>query len=106
MTYLPRFADASEALQYPLPEAAVRGTSGSRVAGRLSSVWRSIRGIIDSMADHYVASAMYEALSRLSDEELHRRGLSRVNLACDIRAACRCDRDRHHDLDRGQARTL
>jgi hypothetical protein len=36
------------------------------------------------MADHYAAAAMYEQLSRLSDAELQRRGLSRSTLARDV----------------------
>jgi hypothetical protein len=103
MTYLPRRVDDQEALPYPLAEAALRGRSGSRLAARLSSVWRRIRVIVDTMADHYVASAMYEALSRLSDEELNRRGLSRVNLALDVGTICRRHRPAS-GLDRDQAR--
>jgi hypothetical protein len=35
-------------------------------------------------ADHYAAAALYEQLNRLSDAELHRRGLSRNALARNI----------------------
>jgi hypothetical protein len=106
MTCLPRFVNDQEALPYPLAEAALDGASGAWLAARLSSLWRRIRGIVDTMADHYVASAMYEALSRLSDEELHRRGLSRVDLARDVRAVCRRDRCQDQVLDQDQARAL
>jgi len=38
-----------------------------------------------STCTHYMAAAaMYEQLSGLSDAELHRRGLSRANLAQDV----------------------
>jgi hypothetical protein len=42
----------------------------------------------DTCADYYAAAAMYEQLSRLSDAELARRGLSRATLARDVRAQC------------------
>jgi hypothetical protein len=35
-------------------------------------------------ADALAAAAVYEHLSKLSDAELHRRGLSRSTLACDV----------------------
>jgi hypothetical protein len=41
------------------------------------------------MADYYAAATMYEELYRLSDAELHRRGLSRIDLARDILARVR-----------------
>jgi hypothetical protein len=39
---------------------------------------------IETCADYYAALAMYEGLSRLSDAELHRRGLTRGSLARDV----------------------
>jgi hypothetical protein len=48
---------------------------------RISSIARSIADCIKVMAEHYAAAAMYEQLSRLSDAELQRRGLSRATLA-------------------------
>jgi hypothetical protein len=57
------------------------GTSGRRgLLGRLSD-W------VKTCADYYAASAMYEELSRLSDAELHRRGLTRESLARHVCAA-------------------
>lgn len=44
-------------------------------------------------ADYYAAAALYDQLSRLSDAELQRRGLSRDTLARDITRAC----DRTYD---------
>jgi hypothetical protein len=35
-------------------------------------------------ADALAAAAVYEHLSKLSDAELHRRGLSRSTLACHV----------------------
>ena len=45
-------------------------------------------GWIRTAANYYAAAALYEQLSRLSDSELKRRGLSRANLAHDVVAAC------------------
>ena len=42
----------------------------------------------ETCADYYAAAALYDALSRLSDAELYRRGLSRDTLARDISQAC------------------
>jgi len=42
------------------------------------SVW------INTCADYWAAAATYEQLSRLSDADLHHRGLSRTDLARDI----------------------
>ena len=39
---------------------------------------------VRACADHYAAAGLYERLSRLSDTELHRRGLSRDALAKNI----------------------
>jgi hypothetical protein len=48
---------------------------------------------IDAIADHYAAWAAYEQLSRLSEAELRRRGLSREMLARDaLLTRCRAAR--------------
>jgi hypothetical protein len=47
----------------------------------------SIGVCIDTMADYYAAATIYEQLSRLSDAELRRRGLSRANLGREVVAA-------------------
>ena len=58
--------------------------------GSIKSLAQFLATWANSCADYYAAAAMYEQLSRLSDAELHRRGLSRDTLARD---ACRaCDR--------------
>jgi hypothetical protein len=54
------------------------------------SVWLKSLGLrivawADYCADCWTAAAMYEQLSRLSDAELARRGLSRGTLAHDVR---------------------
>jgi hypothetical protein len=43
---------------------------------------------IDTCADYYAAAAIYEHLSKLSEAELNRRGLSRTTLASDIARVC------------------
>jgi hypothetical protein len=76
--------------QFPMSEAGPAVSSGARrlaLAARLSSMARRIGGYIDTMADFYAAATVYEQLSGLSDAELHRRGLSRADLARDILAA-------------------
>ena len=63
--------------------------SGLPLAGQISSIASGIADCIKVMADHYTAAAKYEQLSRFSDAELQRRGLSRATLARDVLAACR-----------------
>jgi len=54
---------------------------------------RQVAEWIGTAADYYSAAGMYEQLSGLSEAELHRRGLSRADVA---RAACvACDRKNH-----------
>jgi hypothetical protein len=43
---------------------------------------------VATCADYYQAAALYDDLSRLSDAELHRRGLSRATLAWDLSQDC------------------
>lgn len=59
--------------------------------GRLRSMGTRIATWLAACADYYDAAAQYEQLSRFSDAELQRRGLSRDTLARDVCAAC--DRD-------------
>lgn len=47
---------------------------------------------IEVCAGYYAATAIYEQLSRLSDAELQRRGLTRASLARDVCAVA----DRSH----------
>src|SRR5262245_32815190 len=88
MSSFPRIPGAHDALGYPPAEIAPLRTGGSPLIRCLSALGRWIRDALDAMADHYAAMAMYEQLSRLSDAELRRRGLSRDHLARDIRTAC------------------
>jgi hypothetical protein len=68
-----------------LPSA---GAVGRLFAMRIATIgWRIGEGI-EAMADYHAAAAMYGTLSRLSDAELRRRGLSRHTLARAVCAAC------------------
>jgi hypothetical protein len=67
-----------------LPSAGAYGW----LAGRLSPLGRLIADAIEALADYSAAAARYEQLSRLSDAELGRRGLSRNSLAREVCAAC------------------
>ena len=68
-------------------EQALRTAGGFPLKKQISSVVRRIADYIDTMAAYYAAAAIYEQLSRLSDAELQRRGLSRENLARAVIAA-------------------
>jgi hypothetical protein len=57
-------------------------------ANRVSSLGTRVADWLATAADYYTAAAVYEQLSRLSDGELQRRGLSRATLASDICQAC------------------
>jgi hypothetical protein len=67
------------------------GTGKCTASGRsIDRLFRSIRERISvwatTGADYFAAAGAYEDLSRLSDQELHRRGLDRATLA---RFVCR-----------------
>jgi hypothetical protein len=68
--------------------ASPKSSAYTALAGRISSMGRSVADCIKVMADHYAAAVRYEQLSRLSSAELQRRGLSRATLARDVLAAC------------------
>ena len=72
---------------------AVTSATLDGAKARISSAVTSLAAWVETCADYYAAAAIYERLSKLSDAELHRRGLSRATLASDI---CRaCDRTNH-----------
>jgi hypothetical protein len=79
MAYVSQFPSVENALVAP--------THGLRLAARLSSIARRTGEYIDMMADFYAAATLYDELSKLSDAELHRRGLSRETLARDVDTA-------------------
>ncbi len=53
-----------------------------------ASVWSALAAWVRACGDAYVASAIYADLSRLSDAELQRRGLSREDLAREVFKTC------------------
>jgi len=57
------------------------------LVARISSIARWVSDYIEMMASYYAAATMYEQLSKLSDAELQRRGLSRHTLATDVMSA-------------------
>ncbi|MFM9848526.1 MAG: hypothetical protein ACKVP3_15355 [Hyphomicrobiaceae bacterium] len=57
---------------------------GLSITGFIKPVAEHISAWINTCADYWAAAATYEQLSRLSDADLHHRGLSRMNLARDI----------------------
>jgi hypothetical protein len=72
-----------------LPALAARdNASPLRLSDFSSSLGTRIAGWITTAADYYTAATVYEQLSRLSDAELQRRGLSRATLASDIARGC------------------
>jgi hypothetical protein len=68
--------------------AAQDNASPLRLSDFSSSLGTRIADWLATAADYYTAAAVYEQLSRLSDGELQRRGLSRATLASDICQAC------------------
>jgi len=102
MTYHARFKGNGSYLENFRPEPVTRGTGRLvLLKAQLSSIRRWIADRIDAAAEYYTAASIYEQLSRLSDAELKRRGLSRETLArdiCEIRdAAARLDNDLRAD---------
>lgn len=57
-----------------------------RLCSRLSQLLPAINAWTRTAADYYDSAAAYEALARLSDAELARRGLSRTDLARHVTA--------------------
>jgi hypothetical protein len=70
-----------------LPSAgAAAGGPARRPSDWLRSLGSRLATGLDTCADHWAAAALYQQLSRLSDAELARRGLSRATLARDVAA--------------------
>jgi hypothetical protein len=74
-------------------EAASASETGASIFSSIKSLAHQVRTWLDSCADYYAAAAMYEQLSKLSNAELNRRGLSRDTLAQDVFQSC--DRRAH-----------
>ena len=67
---------------------AARPSASQLLRSAFGSLAQRIADWITTAADYYEAAAMYEQLSRLSDAELTRRGLSRATLGWDVSQAC------------------
>jgi hypothetical protein len=65
----------------------LRGPESS-LSARLGTFRSHLVAWVAVCADNYQAAALYDALSGLSDAELHRRRLSRATLARDLTQAC------------------
>ena len=76
-----------------LPAEAARPNASQSLRSAFSSLAHRVADWITTAADYYEAAAIYEQVSRLSDAELNRRGLSRATLARDICHACDRTRD-------------
>ena len=66
----------------PPIETAASPSSSIKSLAQHVTMW------VNTCADYYAAAAMYEQLSRLSNAELHKRGLSRDTLARDLCQSC------------------
>jgi hypothetical protein len=84
MTYHARFHGGKSDLESLRSEAAPRNTGALPFLIAIASIGRWIADRINTAADYYAVANIYEQLSRLSDAELKRRGLSRDTLARDI----------------------
>ena len=65
-------------------EIATDASSLDRAHGSFRRRAARIASWLRTCTDYYAASALYEQLNRLSDAELHRRGLNRSTLARNI----------------------
>ena len=78
-------------------ESDVDAVSPSETAASLSSSIKSLARFfitwVKSCADYYAAASMNDQLSKLSNAELHRRGLSRDTLIREVFRSC--DRTAH-----------
>jgi hypothetical protein len=79
--------DATCIVAVPPTKTAAALSSSIKSLARFFITWMS------ACADYYAAATMYEQLSKLSNAELRRRGLSRDTLARDV-CQC-CDRRAH-----------
>ena len=64
------------------------GTSRPSLGAHLGALRSHLAAWVGTCADYYQAAALYDELSRLSDAELGRRGLSRATLAWDLSQGC------------------
>jgi hypothetical protein len=72
----------------PLAASATIDGAKARIGSAATALAAHARVWVEACADYSAAAAIYEHLSKLSDAELHRRGLSRATLGSDICRAC------------------
>jgi hypothetical protein len=75
-------------MQHRSKPYAACGTFPRGFVRRLSDLGAGLTKWVETAANYYAAAGLYENLSRLSDAELARRGLSRASLGRDVVAAC------------------
>ena len=68
--------------------AAPSSASAASLFSSVKSLTERIVAWIETRADVYASAALYDGLRKLSDGELHKRGLSRETLARDIFESC------------------
>ena len=66
------------------PTATSAGERAASLFNLVKSLTKSIASWVQSTADLWAAAALYDALRRLSDAELHKRGFSRDTLFQDV----------------------
>jgi predicted TPR repeat methyltransferase len=71
-------------LKREIHEQRGRAPSLPSLRPRFKALWSRLKEWTMVALNHYRAAAAYEQLSRLSDAELRRRGLSRETLARDV----------------------
>ena len=74
--------------QHSVIETVPSSTSATSLFSSIKSLTERIAAWIETCADYYAAAALYDGLRRLSDAELHKRGLSRETLARDVCGSC------------------
>ena len=72
----------------PMTEAAALASIGRSVVDGVFTLKAQVVAWIRTCADYYEAAALFDQLSKLSDAELSRRGLSRATLARDVCGVC------------------
>jgi hypothetical protein len=68
----------------PVGSGEILGGAEFPIRRYVKAIVASVSGWATARANDLAAAAIYEELSRLSDAELHRLGLSRATLARDI----------------------
>jgi hypothetical protein len=73
---------------FPSVDAVAPSKTAASLSSSIKSLARFFITWMNACADYYATATMYEQLRRLSDAELHKRGLSRDTLARDVCQSC------------------